>query len=642
MLFAAGTCAAAQPSDVPTQTPPATASVPEAPPATASVSETPPADQISPLPPPATRAGLRGRWFEFLSALHDDDFPATRVALTDILKTADRVGISRLSDFSRAALQEARLAQRLAKRERAAVAYDAAIRLDPDLPDARWEQARFSWTGGRKSRALLEEMEGVTALLSSRESRRELFSNAVILLGISWGAALAGLVISLFVRHIRRISHDLQESAEKIFGGRGALPLGVAFLGLPLWLSFGPLWLLLYWAAILFAYSERRERIWLALALVTSSLAAPAFEKIADSNIIARSPLVSAAVELEEKKEEGGSVDLLRRASQVFPEDPDVWYLLGRFAQRREDYEEAAANYARALKADPHNFRCMIALGNIRFWQGDLAQASQDYRDALGMRPNSALANFNLSLAQGDSYLFDQQKESLANARRFSPHEVDRWIESPTLGRVISLEYTVPEAEDRTRQWGRNSKSQVLPGIHQPPSFWEMIASPLCLGPWVVLLAGFLLYHLVRSLGVGASECARCGKPFCPRCKAKDAPALYCQECVRIYFSKQGPDIARQVASSEEAKRSQRLRRRERRILSLFLPGARRITDGQAGSGFLVLFIFFLLVAVSFLTASLFPVRSIPVSPAFPLRAAAAGSLAFLIWLVSNVRTLRS
>src|SRR5512142_2106405 len=156
-LFAVAACAVAQPSEAPTQTPPATASV----------SEAPPADQISPLPPPATRAGLRGRWFEFLSALHDDDFPAAAVALTDILKTADRVGISRLSDFSRAALQEARLARRLAKRERAAAAYGAAIRLDPDLPDARWERARFSWTGGRKSRALLEEIEGVTALLSS-------------------------------------------------------------------------------------------------------------------------------------------------------------------------------------------------------------------------------------------------------------------------------------------------------------------------------------------------------------------------------------------------------------------------------------------------------------------------------------------
>lgn len=612
------------------------------PPVTASAPPTAPADLVAPLPPPATRAGLRGRWFEFLSALNDDDAPAAQVALTDLLKTADRVGIARLSDFSRAALYEARRAERLAKKDRAGIAYDAAIRLDPALLDARWDRLRFFWAAGQRSRAAMEALAGFSALFSSHESRRELISNAIILFGVSWAIATAGLIVSLFVRHIRRISHDLQESAERIFGGRGALPLGVAFLGLPLWLSFGPFWLLLYWAAILFAYSERNERIWLALALVVAGLAGPAFEEIADTNIIARSPLVSAAVDLEEKKEEGGSVDLLRRASQVFPEDPDVWYLLGRFAQRREDYEEASANYARALKVDPRNFRCMIALGNIHFWQGDLSQASQDYRDALNILPSSALAYFNLSLAQGDSYLFDQQKESLANARRFSPHEVDRWIESPTLGRVISLDYTVSEAEQKTLEWGRQTKSQVLPGIHQPPTTWEMIASPLCLAPWAALFVGFLLFTFLRRQGVGASECARCGRPFCSRCKDKDAPALYCADCGRAFASKQGPDIARQVALSEQAKRQQKVRRRERRFLSLFLPGARRISDGQPGSGFLVLLIFFFLLAAAFLTGSLFPVRSIPAAPNFPVRMVLAGSLAFLIWLVSNIRTLRS
>lgn len=610
---------------------------------TATTATAPPsADQVSPLPPPATRAGLRGRWFEFLSALNEDDFPAAKVALADILKTADRVGISRLSDFSRAALYEAHQAQHLAKRARAGAAFDAAIRLDPFLPDARWDRARFLWTTGERSASVVEALAGASALLASREANREFISDLIILLALGWGATTAALIVSLFVRHIRRISHDLQESAERIFGGRGALPLGVAFLGLPLWLSFGPFWLLLYWSAILFAYAERRERIWLALALVVGGAAAPAFEKIADSNVIARAPLVSAAVDLEEKKEEGGSVDLLRRASQVFPEDPDVWYLLGRFAQRREDYEEATSNYARALKDDPRNFRCVIALGNIHFWQGDLAQASQDYRDALALQPGSALAYFNLSLSQGDSYLFDEQRESLSRARSLSPREVDRWIESPTLGRVVSLDYGVREAEERTRQWGRQSKSQVLPGIHEPPTAWEMISSPLCVGPWAALLAGFLLFHVLRHFGVGASECARCGKPFCPRCKAKDAPPLYCQDCVRLLFSKQGPDIARQMALSEEARRHQRLRRRERRILSLFLPGARRITEGQPGYGVLALFAFFLLLAVAFFAGSLFPVRSIPEAPSFPLRQVVAASLAFLIWLVSNIRTLRS
>jgi tetratricopeptide (TPR) repeat protein len=598
--------------------------------------------EVSPLPPPATRAGLRGRWFEFLSALSEDDFSSAQIALADLLKTAERVGISRLSDFSRAALYEARRAEHLAKWDRATAAFDAAVRLDPDLFDARWERVRFFLSRHQNSQAVIEAANAVSALVVTHESRRELVSNTVILAGVAWALASMALVICLLVRHIRRILHDVRETAERVFGGKGAIALAVVFLGLPLWLSFGPFWLFLYWAVLLFVYGEPKERGWLAIALAVGGLIGPVFEEIADLNVIARSPLVSAAVDLAERKEEGGSVDLLHRAAAVFPEDPDVWYLLGRFAQRREDYEEASEDYARALKVNPQNFRCMIARGNIHFWEGDLGQAIQDYRDALQVRPQSALAYFNLSLAQGDAYLFDQQRQSLASARALAPREVDRWIESPTLGRVVSLDYSVREAVERTRRWGRQSKSQVLPGIHQPPTTLELFASPLILGPWLALVAGLILAGVAQRRGFGASECTRCGRAFCSRCKLSGAAPLFCMNCVRLYVRKEGADIQSQVAHSEETRRQQRVRRRERRLLSLFLPGARRVSEGLPGSGFAVLYVFFFLLAGAFLTASLFPVRSVPSAPVFPTREVAAASLAFLIWLASNIKTLRT
>src|SRR5580765_3252229 len=98
-----------------------------------------PSGTVSPLPPPTTRSGLRGRWFEFLSALNEDDFAGARLASADLLHTASRVGIARLSDFSRGALYEARLADRQGKVLRADLALETAIRLDPDLIGPRWE-----------------------------------------------------------------------------------------------------------------------------------------------------------------------------------------------------------------------------------------------------------------------------------------------------------------------------------------------------------------------------------------------------------------------------------------------------------------------------------------------------------------------
>ena len=599
-------------------------------------------DEVAPLPPPATRSGLRGRWFEFQSALIDDDLSSAKLALADVLKTADRVGISRLSDFSRAALQQARLAERLGKHSRADVAIDAAIQLDPDLFDARWERARILVGRRRYSEAATALFSGVQAVARAQESRREFLSNVAILASASLALATAALIVALLIRYIRRLLHDFKERSTPLFGRRGAVIAALAFLGLPLWISFGPFWLLLYWSVLVSIYAETAERIVLWLALVVLGLVGPALQMIADENLVARSPLVSAAIDLNERREEGGSVDLLRRASQIFPEDPDVWYLLGRFAQRRDDYEEASADYARSLKNDPGNFRSMIAMGNIHFWEGDLSESMTDYRNAIQRQPNSALAYYNLSVAQGDSYLFDQQKESLANARVLSPRDVDRWIESPTLARVLSLDYSVQEAATRSRRWSRETKSQILPGIGHEPTLLELLTTVPALAPWAAILLGALVGGILRANEFGAEECVRCGRAYCRRCKPRGSAASFCAECVRLFVTKEGADIAAKVAHSSESRRQQKIRQRERRILSLLLPGASRISRGQPVSGFALLLTFFFLLALGFLAGRLFPVRSLPARSVYPWREAIAGSLAFLLWLGANVRAMWS
>jgi tetratricopeptide (TPR) repeat protein len=598
----------------------------------------PVSDQVAPLPPPATRSGLRGRWFEFQSALNEDELVPARLALADVLKTGDRVGITRLSDFSRAALQQARLAERLGKRARADLALDAAVQLDPDLLDARWESAKIFLSRREYSKSASAIVASVQALARAQESRREFLSNIAILGGASIAVATAALILSLLIRYIRRILHDLKERSAPILGARGATVAAVAVLGLPLWLSFGPLWLFLYWSILVAIYAESRERLVMWTALAAVGFIGPAFQKIADENLVARSPLVSAAIDLNEKREEGGSVDLLRRASRIFPDDSDVWYLLGRFAQRRDDSDEASADYARSLKNDPGNFRTMIAMGNIHFWQGDLTEAVTDYRNSLQVRPNSALAYYNLSVAQGDSYLFDQQKESLANARRFSPRDVDRWIESPALARVLSLDYSVEEAAARSRRWGREPKSQILPGIGHEPTAAEVFTSVPAIAPWAAVLLGGLIGLILRSNRFGAEECVRCGRPYCRRCKSRGSAASFCNECVRLFVTKEGADIAAQVAHSSEARRQQKIRQRERRILSLLLPGASRISRGQPAFGFGVFLVFFFLLSLAILAGRIFPIRSLPSRPLYPWRESISGVLAFALWLGANIR----
>ncbi len=605
--------------------------------------EPPPStERVTPLPPPATRAGLRGRWFEFLSAVNEDDFRAARLASADLLRTASRVGISRLSDFSRAALYQARLAERQGKRLRADLAIDTAIDLDPALVDPRWEKARFAYQRREFAESVIALAESAAVLFAADESRREFLSNAALLTGASFALAAAALIIALLFRQLRRLYHAVRERSESSFGRAGTVAVAIALAGLPLWLSLGPFWLVLYWAVLAAVHATVRERVILAVVLLVGGLLGPLSKEIADQNLIARSPLVAAAVDLEEKKEEGGTVDLLRRASVVFSEDTEVWYLLGRFAQRRDDYDEAAVDYARALKSDPSNFRAMIGIGNIHFWQGDLGEAMTDYRNAVQLRPGSALAYYNLSLAQGDAYLFDQQKESLASARRLAPREVYRWIESPTMPRVLWLDYSVDEAEHRSRQWSREVNSQSLPGLGHAYSTSDLLLVPTTVGPWIALVLVLAVGFLASRGRWRARECARCAKAFCPRCKAPGTAALYCTECDRLLSSRDSGDISSHVAQSEEARRNVKQREREARWLSVVFPGARLVAESRPAAGLIVLFSFFFFVLVALVGGRIYPVRSLPTATYFPLRETAAAVFAFVVWLLANARKMRA
>src|SRR6185503_13779972 len=60
-------------------------------------------DALSPLPPPVTRSQYRGQWFEFLSAFSENDTSTADKALEGMLRAGRKVGVHRLSDFSRTA-----------------------------------------------------------------------------------------------------------------------------------------------------------------------------------------------------------------------------------------------------------------------------------------------------------------------------------------------------------------------------------------------------------------------------------------------------------------------------------------------------------------------------------------------------------
>ena len=227
------------------------------------------------------------------------------------------------------------------------------------------------------------------------------------------------------------------------------------------------MWLVLYWGALLYGYAEKRERIVLAAGLVGLALVPPLFARITAANIEQRSPLFVAALDLAERREDASAEDGLRQASAVFPEDSDVWFLLGIYAERSGDLERAQSDYGRAMQADPADYRPILNRGNVHFTEGDYGEAIRDYIEAARRSPRSAEIFYNLSLARGEAYDFDGQAAAIAQAREISASQVTGWTDNPTLSRVVPAGYPLDRARARLSGVERPAQEPPAAGPRQ-------------------------------------------------------------------------------------------------------------------------------------------------------------------------------
>lgn len=597
-------------------------------------------ESLSPLPPPVTRGLYRSHWFDFLSAFSENDVAAADKALDAMVRAGRKVGVRRLSDFSRTAVYLGRKAESQGQADRAERAYAAALVLDDANPDAILARLSFLARHHRVGEALKALPGAAAALLAAHESRVAVYSSVAL-----WGAAaaaatLVGMVLALGLRHLPRLAHDVREKAFRSFGRSGALPLALVIAGLPLFVGLGPFWLVLYWGALLWSYADERERLVLGAGYVALALVAPLCAWITEENIRQRSPLFVAAIDLEERREDASAEDGLRQASAVFPEDADVWFLLGTYAERSGDLERALADYGRAMVADPGDYRPILSRGNVHFTEGDYGEAIRDYTEASRRAPKAADALYNLSLARGEAYDFDGQAQAIGAARALSAAQVTAWTSNPTLARVVPIDYTVARARSRIADWNAQPKSRRLPGHGMAARPWRALVSPWALAPIGVFLAGVFLARVRRRRGV-AVACERCGRAFCNRCRRYGDAPDYCTMCAR-FFRREALEIEVQAAEAAAAQRRATLSARAGRVLSLVLPGTRAFQEGRPIAGTLTLFAFFFGLAAVLLDAKLFDPLTLP--PAGPWRATMVfgGALALVVWLRAQLAGRRA
>jgi len=187
----------------------------------------------------AFRRQIRSQWFAWLSAQEEGDPITGRAKIDEILKYAQRIEIRRATDLALAATILGRRQVEQGKLDLAREAFQSATRLDPDLPEPRWARLSLALRT-RQFRSLVPEFLGACrATLADGESRRILLTRFVLVLAFAGLATAVAVLAVLYVRHGRRVAHDLSEIAGRLLpGAQGADLLVAAMLLSPLLLSF--------------------------------------------------------------------------------------------------------------------------------------------------------------------------------------------------------------------------------------------------------------------------------------------------------------------------------------------------------------------------------------------------------------------
>lgn len=539
------------------------------------------------------RREVRGQWFAWLAAHEEGDPLLAAQKVEEIVRHAHKIGLKRLTDLSLAATLMARREMAQGSLEKARWALDSAIRLDPDLPEARWSRVALALKTDKLGapRELLGAMRAVSVDL---EGRRVLFVRSALLVVLTLAAVGAAFVILLVASEARRLFHDLTELAGRWITRPADAVLAAAVLVLPLFLTLDVGWLLLWLFVLTFGYAERYVR-WAALAgLVPLMLVAPALDRAAVRLAVSASPVLRGAEALQEKRYDQRVLDDLEAVKNLFPEDADLRFLLGCLYQQLGQNDRAVAEYTVAVQVSTVEVRALINRGDIRFVDGDFGAAQEDFQEALRRDPRDVRARYNLSLVYGETFRTVEAQEKLAESRALDNALVTRFLDSPTLVKVVSVGYTPREALEKVLALQGDSRSRRVLGHFHVGSETRTWAVPFAVAIPFVVAAAFGL-DAFRRRGRGyALACDKCGRTFCRLCKPPGESALLCSQCIHVYLRKDGVSIETKLQKVEEVRRRQGFEGRLRGALNLVLPGGEFLFQGRAGRAAAILLPFFL------------------------------------------------
>jgi tetratricopeptide (TPR) repeat protein len=381
---------------------------------------------------------LQESWLQWVSSFYQDNPAKADEALRALDASARQVGMTRLVDFSLGAAALGLQSGRDGRFDRAQWALAAAETLDPGRPEIAFARAALAEEQGSYPTVIRETASGFGRLLSSTE-RTVFVANLTF-----WVLAVLLLAAALFVlvevaTKGSAVVADLHRALlRRMAPASAVLCVGLALLW-PLALPGGPLWLLLYWSALLWGYESPSER-WATLGVWLLAGLAPGAAAVEQQRVaVALSPPMRALANLSEGRLYGGLFADLQVLRGAIGSEPAVIELIADVNRTLGQWDEARMIYRRVLELEPQNVSVLLNLGAYHFRKADFAVANEYFLRAANMVPPVAGAFYDLSLSYSETYQFEESRKALTQAKEIDADLVDRWVRTPNPERVLTF-----------------------------------------------------------------------------------------------------------------------------------------------------------------------------------------------------------
>jgi Tfp pilus assembly protein PilF len=587
----------------------------------------------------AQQVAPRDIWPQATSAARDGDLDTAAKKTSELLNTGKTYGIRTFPTYAAGAAALAS-ESREKNADLAAWAEKAARDLDGRSPSVAFTQAdRAAATKGWAS-AIPLAVQGFGRAFANY--RANTLSRADLLV-VAAGAVLVTatlLALALFMRYGRSAAHDFREMLSRRFKGGSVSVLAFALLFIPIFLWLNPVWLIFYWFALFFGYAGWTERIAVVLVLILVALTPVALDAAAHRIAGVDSPVVAAAIASENDAYEPGALRRLQDLLAVVPDDPTLHVLMGNLQAFEGLDDQAAVHYRRAIQLRPTYAGAHVNLGNLLYLNNEFQAAITEYEKAEAADPSLATAFYNHSVAAGDTYKFDLQKEMIAKTRNIDSAFADRMGRNPPSQKIVMYKPPIAEAWKISNRLSTRPAARALFGNYSAFEPVRAATSPITIGALTSFLLALVLFLVRRRTGY-ANACIKCGRTFCSRCKSSRESTTYCTQCIHIYLKRDGVSLDTKRQKLEEVGGHVAAVTRRNRLFATFLPGSAQLMEGRVVAGLLGVFLFAFFVITAILTGRLGPALGPVADVAQTIVRAVAIALAVLLWIFLSLPVYR-